>query len=351
MDVLNEFFGQFGPVSAMRINPNRHEAVVTFCHVEDAERALRWPVLNDPSIGLRPWRSKAGQRGPFDLPADEDGISVPLPTAGPPGTMYEGWGMGPAAVAEGGSAAPPAADAERQKPQNMQLESGVVSEKKRKLEEVEVRRKKLLQGLTDQLKMVLAKINDRNTTEKNREKMQVLLNTLKEKMTALTPQRKEPERPRPIPPSRRHMSEWAEEAPVSQSWVNPAAAVGAAVTAAPPAVSAPQLVTLDDNEPPEPAPPSCETEDMDSDIPDDETIIGAMASAAAEAEAAQQRAAAEPAAVADNISNTAEAALAPEAALEPEASLEPAAALEPEATLEPQPEAATAVEPSASAAT
>lgn len=267
MDVLNEFFGQFGAVSAMRINPNRHEAVVTFCHVEDAERALRWPVLNDPSIGLRPWRSKAGQRGPFDLPADEDVISGPLPTGGPPpGAMYEGWGMAPVALPDAGSVAPPAAETERPKPQNMQLESGVLSEKKRKLEEVEVRRKKLLQGLTDQMKMVLAKINDRNTTEKNREKMQVLLNSLKEKLTALTPKMKEPERPRPMAP----------------------ATVGTAVTAAPPAfaqpVSTPQPVATlaldDDNEPAEPAPPSCETEDMDSDIPDEE-LIGAMASAAA----------------------------------------------------------------------
>jgi len=348
MDVLNEFFGQFGPVSAMRINPNRHEAVVTFCHVEDAERALRWPVLNDPSIGLRPWRSKAGQRGPFDLPADEDVISGPLPTAGPPGPVYEGWGMAPVAVPDGGSAAPPAADAERPKPQNMQLESGVLSEKKRKLEEVELRRKKLLQGLTDQMKMVLAKINDRNTTEKNREKMQVLLNSLKEKLTALTPQRKEPERPRPMLPGRpgpgpmpplpvdafRHMSEWAEEGSVSQQVFNPAATAGAAVTAASPVfappVSIPQpVVTLaldDDNEAPEPAPPSCETEDMDSDIPDDE-LIGAMASAAAEAAAAQQRAAADSAAVADSVGDTATP------------------------IPEPQPEAVPAVEPLASAST
>jgi len=313
MDVLNEFFGQFGPVSAMRINPNRHEAVVTFCHVEDAERALRWPVLNDPSIGLRPWRSKAGQRGPFDLPADEDVISGPLPTSGPPGTMYEGWGMAPVSVPDGGSAVPPAADAERPKPQNMQLESGVLSEKKRKLEEVEVRRKKLLQGLTDQMKMVLAKINDPKTTEKNREKMQVLLNSLKDKLTARMPQRKEPERPRPMPRAMppmpmdtfRHMSDWAEEGPASQPMFNSAATVGATVTAAPPVlappVSTPQpVVTValdDDNGPPEPAPPSCETEDMDSDIPDDE-LIGAMASAA---EAAQQRAAAAPAAVADSV--------------------------------------------------
>merc|ERR1719400_840855 len=90
------------------------------------------------------------------------------------------------------------------------------------------------------------------------------------------------------------------------------ATVGTAVTAAPPAFAQPvstppPVATLaldDDNDPAEPAPPSCETEDMDSDIPDEE-LIGAMASAAAEAAAAQQRAAADSAAVADSVGDTA----------------------------------------------
>eukprot|EP00439_Symbiodinium_sp_Y106_P047348 s4598_g6.t1 len=53
MDVLNEYFGRFGPVSSLQINQVRHEAIVTFSRMEDAEEALRYPVLNDPSIGLR----------------------------------------------------------------------------------------------------------------------------------------------------------------------------------------------------------------------------------------------------------------------------------------------------------
>ncbi|CAE8622197.1 unnamed protein product, partial [Polarella glacialis] len=71
MDVLNEYFARFGPVSALQINQNRHEAIVTFARMEHAEEALRWPVLNDPSIGLRPWRAKAGQRAPNEAPALE----------------------------------------------------------------------------------------------------------------------------------------------------------------------------------------------------------------------------------------------------------------------------------------
>eukprot|EP00913_Durusdinium_trenchii_P030928 g28967.t2 len=125
MDVLNEYFGRFGPVSSLQINQMRHEAIVTFSRMEDAEEALRFPVLNDPSIGLRPWRPKAGQRAPDDVPGEANAPVVPsIPI-----------------IASG----------------NMTLESASVLEAKRKREELQDRRKALLSSLTDQLKQVLAR--------------------------------------------------------------------------------------------------------------------------------------------------------------------------------------------------
>lgn len=80
MDVLNEYFGRFGPVSSLQINQIRHEAIVTFSRMQDAEEALRFPVLNDPSIALRPYRSKAGQRAPDDVPNTEAAAGPIVPS-------------------------------------------------------------------------------------------------------------------------------------------------------------------------------------------------------------------------------------------------------------------------------
>jgi len=382
MEVLNEYFAQFGPVASLRINHNRHEAVISFGHVEEAEEALRWPVLNDPSIGLRPWRCKAN----------------------------------------GGGGAGAGAEAERARPQpgNMQLESGSALEKKRQREELEDRRKKLLQGLTDQLKVAMARINDPNMTEKNREKMQVLLTSIKEKITALTPQRPEPPEPPRVrwPPSgrpslggypssqapggeagrtaegtrlpsvtlrltnlpvemrgaeaearfaqtlgegvesvrsvsedggscvvrfadRRHAevalqsqkvwgytAEWVEEVPEATPEVP-----GTAAPAMAPPVGAVSVVDDAGEEPYAPAPASGETEAMDSDIPDQE-LAGAMESAArGAAEAAARATAAQDAAVeASAVVEATESAPVATQAVEPNAVAEQAAEPAPAAT-------------------
>merc|ERR1712060_272786 len=74
----------------------------------------------------------------------------------------------------------------------MQLETGKVLEEKKKKEDIEDRRKKLLQGLTDQLKMVMGRISNPSITDKNREALQTLLSSIKDKITALTPVEKKP---------------------------------------------------------------------------------------------------------------------------------------------------------------
>lgn len=173
MDVLNEYFGRFGPVSSLQINQSRHEAIVTFTRMEDAEEALRFPVLNDPSIGLRPWHAKAGQRSPDDVPGESIGSIANAPVA--PSIPI---------IASG----------------NMTLESGRVLEAKRKREELQDRRKVLLSSLTDQLKQVLARINDPTTSDRNREQLQAILANIKDKINTLTPAPKEdPAKRRPMP--------------------------------------------------------------------------------------------------------------------------------------------------------
>lgn len=173
MDVLNEYFGRFGPVSSLQINQLRHEAIVTFGRMKDAEEAMRFPVLNDPSIGLRPWRAKAGQRAPDDVPGESAGAVANAPIA--PSIPI---------IASG----------------NMTLESGSVLEAKRKREELQDRRKVLLSSLTDQLKQVLARINDPATSDRNREQLQAILASIKDKINTLTPAPKEdPAKRRPMP--------------------------------------------------------------------------------------------------------------------------------------------------------
>ncbi|CAJ1431666.1 unnamed protein product, partial [Effrenium voratum] len=170
MDVLNEYFGRFGPVSSLQINQMRHEAIVTFSRMEDAEEALRFPVLNDPSIGLRPWRAKAGQRAPDDVPTETAPMAHSLVVPSVP------------LVASG----------------NMTLESGKILEAKRKREELQDRRKALLSSLTDQLKAVLARINDPATSDRNREQLQTILASIKDKIHSLTPaEREDPKRRMP----------------------------------------------------------------------------------------------------------------------------------------------------------
>ncbi|CAK9034173.1 unnamed protein product [Durusdinium trenchii] len=173
MDVLNEYFGRFGPVSSLQINQMRHEAIVTFSRMEDAEEALRFPVLNDPSIGLRPWRPKAGQRAPDDVPGESATSIANAPVV--PSIPI---------IASG----------------NMTLESASVLEAKRKREELQDRRKALLSSLTDQLKQVLARINDPSTSDRNREQLQTILANIKDKINALTPvQKEDPAKRRPMP--------------------------------------------------------------------------------------------------------------------------------------------------------
>jgi len=177
MDVLNEYFGRFGPVSSLQINQVRHEAIVTFSRLEDAEEAMRFPVLNDPSIGLRPWRGKAGQRAPDDVPVEATPPIVNTPVV--PSIPI---------IASG----------------NMTLESKGVLEAKRKREELQDRRKALLSSLTEQLKAVLSRISDPATSDRNREQLQTILANIKDKISALTPPQKEPEiaKRRIMPPSR-----------------------------------------------------------------------------------------------------------------------------------------------------
>jgi hypothetical protein len=78
------------------------------------------------------------------------------------------------------------------------------SVKKQQIQAIEDQRKKLLHAYTEQMKTVMARINDPKTSEKNREQYQTMLTALKEKMNALTPKKPEPPAPppQPTPPTR-----------------------------------------------------------------------------------------------------------------------------------------------------
>jgi len=84
MDSLSDYFDQFGAVVAIQVNHNRSEAIVSFRKLEHAEEALKVPPFGDSSIGLRPYKTRAGQRGPHeapfsDRPAAESAASAEKP--------------------------------------------------------------------------------------------------------------------------------------------------------------------------------------------------------------------------------------------------------------------------------
>lgn len=192
-EMLHAHFASLGQVLTLQLNHNRHEAVVTYATLEEAHRALMYPVLQDPDIGLRPWRSKPGQRGPpgttgeKDRDRDRTNSSAHSIVAHSPG----GQGKGSGAALETRQRTP-------EKPLgNLMLETPHVLEKKRKTTDMEDRRKALLQNLTDQLKTVLTKLNDPKITDKNRETLQVLLSSIRQKIDNVTPPQREIRASRP----------------------------------------------------------------------------------------------------------------------------------------------------------
>lgn len=203
MDVLNEYFGRFGAISAMHIVHSRHEALVTFARLEDAEEALRHPVLNDPRIGLRPWRSKGGADP--NATHSQAAAAVAAATGSLPLRAYKplvggdaaGGGFPPSAGTASSSqlaVAPAAGGVPDSAPRtgNMELNNMPRQGPANSKRELEDRRKKLLQGLTDQLKLLMAKLADPKTTERQRETMQELIRTVRDRMAKLTPQQPQP---------------------------------------------------------------------------------------------------------------------------------------------------------------
>lgn len=202
MNVLTDFFGQFGPVASLQINHERREAIVTFNRWEDADRALGCSVvLGDPSIGLRPWRSKTARPPEPERPSFAPSAGPPIRGPGPPGTFgppgFLHASPPPLSLAGGGCPGPRGFG-----PHSHVLHNSMplVSGKKRQKDELEDKRKVILQGLTDQLKLVMSKIGDPKTSEQGREKLQGILLTIKDKISALTPAEKKyppPFRPPP----------------------------------------------------------------------------------------------------------------------------------------------------------
>merc|ERR550532_1840840 len=100
-----------------------------------------------------------------------------MPIAGSAGTPSSGNAVASASEGAGGvgstadSTAVVSADAAPEKtaakPGNLHLELGQVLQKKQQKEVLEDRRKALLQGLTDQLKVVMARISDPKITDRN----------------------------------------------------------------------------------------------------------------------------------------------------------------------------------------
>eukprot|EP00927_Polykrikos_kofoidii_P064596 TRINITY_DN5997_c0_g1_i3.p1 TRINITY_DN5997_c0_g1~~TRINITY_DN5997_c0_g1_i3.p1 ORF type:complete len:558 (+),score=87.48 TRINITY_DN5997_c0_g1_i3:61-1674(+) len=133
-DLLLGWFTKFGRVLSLQINGNRNEVVVSWDRIEPAEAALKAVTLDNTNITLRAWRRRPQQENETPQVWGNNVKSTPQPET-----------------------------------------------------EVQTRRMTLLKNLTDQMKAVMTKIGDPNTTERNREQLQALTGTIKEKIMALTP--------------------------------------------------------------------------------------------------------------------------------------------------------------------
>eukprot|EP00811_Abedinium_folium_P005852 NODE_15384_length_1053_cov_1.305616.p1 GENE.NODE_15384_length_1053_cov_1.305616~~NODE_15384_length_1053_cov_1.305616.p1 ORF type:complete len:340 (+),score=111.56 NODE_15384_length_1053_cov_1.305616:99-1022(+) len=195
MEVLNSHLKTFGSIGSLQINSSRREAIVTFSRAEDAEEALCHPVLGDPHIVLRPHRTRmlAHKPAPALRPTSLDApLPAPAPAAAKAATTVPA-----AATADGAAGA--AAGGHRANPK---LEQAL--EKRKQREEIEARRRVLLQNLTDQLRAVLAKISDSKTNEKDREQLQTIAATIKDQITAQTPKASAPPQPLQVVRPRPH---------------------------------------------------------------------------------------------------------------------------------------------------
>eukprot|EP00929_Paragymnodinium_shiwhaense_P048390 TRINITY_DN24471_c0_g3_i2.p1 TRINITY_DN24471_c0_g3~~TRINITY_DN24471_c0_g3_i2.p1 ORF type:complete len:783 (+),score=240.41 TRINITY_DN24471_c0_g3_i2:237-2585(+) len=147
-DILNEYFSHFGPVVSLKLNPARHECTVSFGSREHAAAALAKPVLSEPGIILRPFRAHGAHPTAPSMP-----------------------------VGAGGSSSS----------RHLQLENGKALEKKRLTSELTVKRQQMLHQFTEQLKLLMSKMNDPKLSDTSREKYQALMTQIREKMSALSP--------------------------------------------------------------------------------------------------------------------------------------------------------------------
>lgn len=144
-DVLSDYFGMFGLVKSVHPNSACSEAVVTFAHPDHAKAAMSRYVFNDPSIYLQLWKGQSASRAAASSFAESASANMTLSPA------------------------------------------DIAANKRRARDEIDEKRKALLYNLTEQLKAILAKVADPNVTEKNKEALQAMMETIQKKIRTLTP--------------------------------------------------------------------------------------------------------------------------------------------------------------------
>jgi len=153
LDALNRHFRQFGEVLKITVQANEARASVQFSDRSAAEAATTVPVFDRPEIMLA-WapktskgRGKVGGRNRNDVQHDKPAENRVL-------------------VADPG-------------------EQKRIDESKKKRDELTARKTQLLGNLTEQMKAIMTKLNDREITEEKREALRALMKTITEKMEAL----------------------------------------------------------------------------------------------------------------------------------------------------------------------
>eukprot|EP00928_Gymnodinium_smaydae_P053501 TRINITY_DN3747_c0_g1_i1.p1 TRINITY_DN3747_c0_g1~~TRINITY_DN3747_c0_g1_i1.p1 ORF type:complete len:634 (-),score=150.58 TRINITY_DN3747_c0_g1_i1:205-2019(-) len=150
LTVLNRHFRQFGEVLRIAVQAEEGRAFIQFSDRNSAEAALGAPVLDRPEIQLsRAPRSDKG-KGKAGKAKGKDGKTV-----------------------------------ENRVLHASPEEQRKIDQAKQKREEITNRKAQLLSAYTNQLKAVMAKLQDATLTEAKRDAMKAILNTIKEKMDSL----------------------------------------------------------------------------------------------------------------------------------------------------------------------
>jgi len=177
METVEEYFSRFGALAHIEIDRARHQAIIDFEEHVDAQTAVssKEPIMDEPTVYLRFFR---GSRPHPYAPRQDPPAPPPvnLPTALLHATDGNRGGGGSHVHSHGTNIVL----------DNLVMESCDASLRRQEREESQIKKKELMQKITDKMKTVMVRLTDSNLREDQKDQLQDLLMSLKKQLTSLT---------------------------------------------------------------------------------------------------------------------------------------------------------------------